>query len=263
MLDVQPPLHRDRIRRGASTIVRPFTALTPIVARSVRDALKGSRRSPSTLTVTAALGRELMIELPPAAIETWIPDRIYDGSVVRRLSDAFVDHHDWSGIERPVETDHVFHEMRDLVALRTRFHEGASYCYLMEMAERGVPILRNCVRLDSKVRISSYFESYLPLIDDIERNGYRMQRRRFSRLDEVGVAIGSNGSPRRFLGGRHRFGIVRALNLDRIPAQVKLCHRDWLADLASYRGEPPITALRQWLREHREPRVCRQAFANG
>jgi hypothetical protein len=155
--------------------------------------------------------------------------------------------------------------MMQLVGADLRFRETAAYRRLCRAADRGDPKLRSGVLLRTREQIDDYFKYSVALAHSVRQFGVmpRHEARRnevpsFGRRvgwlklleraeRDIGVAIGPDGALVRHLGGKHRMALARALDVERIPVEVRMVHVRWLKGQMDRTGLPAHEALRAGL----------------
>lgn len=99
---------------------------------------------------------------------------------------------------------------------------------------------RGCTSLKD---LPGYFERIDALYERMASDGYRTQRSLLTEapsntvalnldaptptMNEIGVSIGPDGTLHRHFRGRHRLVIAKLLNVETVPVQVLVRHRDW------------------------------------
>jgi hypothetical protein len=193
-------------------------------------------------------GSVLRLWVDPALLKARLSDYVRDERGIRWIGSSFLDAANWSGAVIPLTRSPVHIEIVELVDANLDFARTRSYRKMLAWARRGLPVVRNGIVLSSVEAIEAYFRYCADLISSVRGNGvvpraemYRLDQRallghrkaRPQRLNaverDIGVAINGNGRLVRHLGGKHRTAIAQALQLPRIPVEVRLVHVRWLA----------------------------------
>lgn len=184
------------------------------------------------------------------------------------MSERFCDDSGWAHAIRPEALLRDHRIMVELVRYRAAYAEAAAFQVLLRAAREGRPASRLSMQLTTEDRIHMYFRHYLALIEDIEATGLKDRyalgpymipdgkggrRRSPHQSRNIGVAIAPDGTLLRFLGGRHRLAIAKALGLTLVPAELRLVHADWLRGEIRRTGATPVDAIRQFVRDAPHP----------
>lgn len=214
-------------------------------------------------------GEQLVIPIASQRLTTRLRDNISDRGRLRWIGTHFLDGSDWSGVVEPLEKSSSHAEIVELVKTRQDFREGARYRSYAKRINDGATVKRNRIAIDTIDKLDSFFEYYLALIADIEKNGivphsdlgllgqtgrrHRWTRTLWQDLAErdIGVAIGADGTLIRHTNGKHRMAAALALGIERIPVEIRLVHAGWLARRAERLGLSPAEALIATLDEAR------------
>ena len=219
---------------------------------------KGGLRTVPVDVARWHFGEALLVPCDPTRITHWLPDNMAAGRAELPLRTSFVAGRDWSKRAKPMEENATFETMRQLVEARSRFRQTGSYAELLASAEAGTPRRANGIELRDRAAVDAYFESRLALVRAIEENGF-VARARVSRAvrwgdgrnehgeRDVNVAIDRDERVFRFMAGRHRFAIARALGIRSIPVDIRAVDVRLLRRLARGSGLPIGPAFRAWL----------------
>ncbi|WP_353472240.1 hypothetical protein PVT71_13160 [Salipiger sp. H15] len=145
-------------------------------------------------------------------------------SVKRR--EPFVIPRDVFSPPRPIAETPRYHRVADFLRHRADVAQSAWHRDLLaELAQEGVARHKE-VEMRSPAEVDAFFDGYvLPLIDSLERDGYRAEAEGYASTAVIGPAgeIIKTGS------GNHRFCIAKVLGLARFPLKVVGAHEDWVA----------------------------------
>lgn len=215
-------------------------------------------------------GEKLVIPVSTASLTARLRDNISDHGRLRWIGTHFLDGSDWSRIVEPLEKSSSHAEIIELLKTRQDFHAGARYRAYAKRIEAGATVKRNRIAIDTIEKLDQFFEYYLSLIADIEKNGivphsdlgllrqtghrHRWTRTLWQDLAErdIGVAIDAAGRLVRHTNGKHRMAAALALGIPRIPVEIRLVHAGWLMREAKRRALSPAHALLAVLDEARE-----------
>lgn len=214
-------------------------------------------------------GEDLLLSIETLTVENRLPDTFFDGTRVHWIGAHFVDGGDWNPIKGSITTSSSHREIVELCETRQAFREGKRYRNYARRIAAGTGVRRNRIALDTIEKLDSYFEYYLALIEDIERNGivsrsdlglrgqtgrrYRWTRTFWQDFAErdIGVAIDADGRLVRHTNGKHRMAAAIALGIERIPVEIRLVHAGWLMRQSDRLGLPPAEALLATLEQAR------------
>ncbi len=210
----------------------------------------------------ATLGTGLHLEIDAKHLVRMLIGRVEcTGGETRLLKHWFVGGGDWKPITRMFNRHLIFKEMHDLLRLGPKFRESPLHTAMLTKAEKGNPVVRNDITLDTPALVDAYFERYLALFDSVRRHGILRvsSNRRLILRDmasglrnwwqglrevDIGVAVGADGGMYRLQNAQHRCAIAILLKLPRVPVEVRLVHRDWLRRaLEQHPGLPPAQAV--------------------
>jgi hypothetical protein len=248
--------------RGVARLPGRTLLLDRLLLRALRQAAAcdGGFFVPVPLA-EAALGSALWLEPSPASLKLRLTDWVRGAGTRLHIDTCFLGSGDWGAIAEPICDSPVFREARELIDCDFRYRQTEAYArYLTAIAENR-PIRRNRIVLSDRQLVDSYFIRFVELFRSIEKNGL-LRRRESSRgpwpaasatfrpfwtelgEKEIGVAVAADGEILRLPGGQHRTAIACALNLPRIPVQVRLLHADWLHRETAKKQLPPSAAIR-------------------
>lgn len=203
----------------------------------------------------------LLLSINPRSVKLRLIDYFLDSGRPSWIGSHFLDGNDWQPLLTSVRKSSSHAEIAELCRTRQDFREGQRYQRYAERIAKGVLLRRNRVTLDTIGKLDGYFEYYLALIDDIEKNGiqphselglrgqtgnrHRWTRSLWQDLAErdIGVAIDADGRLVRHTNGKHRMAVALALGLPRIPVEIRLVHARWLQRQANKLGLSPRDAL--------------------
>ena len=206
-------------------------------------------------------GPHLHLEVDPAKLMNRISDFVVDHSSVRWIGATFLDAADWSGALAPIKRSPIHREMSEIAIAGSDYRGTLAHRMFLRGQALGRPARRNGVALATNADIDAYFRYCFDLIESIKAHGV-VARRTFGRVDlarlkhwqarspaldrterDIGVTISAEGELIRHLGGKHRTAIAQALDLPRMPVELRLVHVGWLAREAEATGLPPHRAL--------------------
>lgn len=206
-------------------------------------------------------GEQLVIPVATKRLTTRLRDNISDRGQLRWIGTHFLDGSDWSRVVEPLDKSSSHAEIVELVETRQDFRAGARYQAYAERIRGGATVKRNRIALDTIDKLDNFFEYYLALIADIEKNGivphsdlglrgqtgrrHRWTRTFWQDLAErdIGVAIGADGTLIRHTNGKHRMAAALTLGIERIPVEIRLVHAGWLMRRSERLGLSPADAL--------------------
>lgn len=191
-----------------------------------------------------------------------LPDHVVvDRGRIHWIGTHFLDGNDWRSILAPLDKSTSHTEIIDLYKNRENYREGRHYKRYAGQIAKGETVHRNRIALDTADKLDGYFEYYLALISDIEKNGVvphsdlglrgqTGRRHRWTRTfwqdfaeRDIGVAIDADGRLVRHTNGKHRMAVALALGLPRIPVEIRMVHARWLARQSEKLGLEPKEAL--------------------
>lgn len=211
----------------------------------------------------------LLFPVNPRAITTRLLDYVVDNGHIRWIGTHFLGGGDWRAILTPVSKSYSHAEIVELCKYRRNFREGPRYKRYAERIAKGETVHRNRIALDTADKLDGYFEYYLALISDIEKNGIvphsdlglrgqTGRRHRWTRTfwqdfaeRDIGVAIDADGRLVRHTNGKHRMAVALALGLPRIPVEIRMVHARWLQRQSETLGLSPKDALLATLEDAR------------
>jgi hypothetical protein len=211
----------------------------------------------------------LLLSIDPKTVKMRLLDYIIDGGRPSWIGNDFLDGGDWRPILTTLTSSYSHAEIVELCRTRQNFRDGQRYQRYAARIARGDMLRRNRVALDTIGKLDSYYDYYLALIEDIEKNGMQPHsdlglrgqtghRHRWTRTlwqdlaeRDIGVAIDANGKLVRHTSGKHRMAAALALGLPRIPVEIRMVHARWLQRQSEKLGLPPRDALLATLEEAR------------
>ena len=214
-------------------------------------------------------GEQLVIKVDTKSLTARLRDNISDRGRLRWIGTHFLDGSEWGRVVEPLENSSSHAEIIELTRTRQDFREGKRYRGYAKRIADGATVKRNRIAIDTIDKLDHYFEYYLSLIDDIEKNGivphsdlgllgqtghrHRWTRTLWQDLAErdIGVAIDADGRLVRHTNGKHRMAAAVALGIERIPVEIRLVNARWLARQSQQRGLSPADALLAALDEAR------------
>lgn len=214
-------------------------------------------------------GERLVIPIATSHLTTRLRDNISDRGRLRWIGTHFLDGSDWSRIVEPLEKSSSHVEITELFETRQDFRAGARYQAYAKRIKDGATVKRNRIAIDTIEKLDNFFEYYLALIADIEKNGivphsdlgllgqtgrrHRWTRTLWQDLAErdIGVAINAEGRLVRHTNGKHRTAAAVALGIERIPVEIRLVHAGWLLRQGKRLGLSPADALLATLEQAR------------
>ena len=116
-------------------------------------------------------GERLVIPTATRHLTTRLRDNILDRGRLRWIGTHFLDGSDWSRIVEPLEKSSSHAEITELVETRQDFRAGARYRAYAKRIADGATVKRNRIAIDTIEKLDNFFEYYLSLIADIEKNG--------------------------------------------------------------------------------------------
>lgn len=160
-----------------------------------------------------------------------IEDRVFDMS---RQRGAVMDG-DW---DLPT---YKFEDLAVFKAFKTRIKENKSWTETLFYQNLLKDINQGYIRFScaNESELADRFQALDSLVDSIKNNGYNWNKDIISKKktlnskknirggDEVTVNIGRNGEYL-FQNGRHRLAIALLLEIEKIPVQVLVRHKDWI-----------------------------------
>jgi hypothetical protein len=204
-----------------------------------------------TPMVTSCLANELLIDYPPAEIDAFLADWVFDGERRSHTSDNFLSSGDWTPISSPIMDSPVAREALELKACDLDFRATDAYAEMVRATECGKALRRQQVLLDRRELIDDYFRRFAALFRSIREEGvlpYHLLREKGKAQSgerNVGIGIGCGGEVYRLPGGQHRTAIAKVLGLSAMPVEVRLVHTGWLREIMIQTGSPPAHALRE------------------
>ena len=84
--------------------------------------------------------------------------------------------------------------------------------------------------LNTYEAIDSYFERFINLYNSIKEKGV-LKADNFKKEIEnkaIGIAVNSNGEILKLPGAQHRVVISKILNLEKIPVEIRLIHKEYI-----------------------------------
>lgn len=245
-----------------SAVTAPVLASRVVFPRRFDAAV--ARRAAAGIPPAHALwyfGAALRLWIDPRLLRSRLSDFVFDGQRPRWIGSSFLDGGDWSAALADVDKSPVHREMVELVAADLDFRKTGSYRQFLKRARQGRPYARNGIVLARRDQVDAYFRYCADLARSVRADGL-VPRREFGRygtgraqhaaarprmLDfaerDIGVAISETGTFVRHLGGKHRTAVALALQLPRIPVEVRLVHTGWLQDEMRRTGLPAHKAL--------------------
>lgn len=206
-------------------------------------------------------GDALFLTIDPKIVRARLRDNILDGNHPRWIGRYFLDGSNWQPILQPINGSFSHGEIVEICRLRRDFRESPRYRRYADRINSGMAVQRNRVAIDTIDKLDNYFEYYLALIENIEKNGivarsnlrlkdhtahwHRWTRSFWQDLAErdIGVAINANGNLVRHTSGKHRMAAALTLGIDRVPVEIRLVHAGWLMRRSECLGLPPKEAL--------------------
>lgn len=215
--------------------------------------------------VLRQLNTDLKVDVPTSTLRLGLHDWLTNGTRIVHPDAYFVGSGDWSAIAYALKDNVIVREAHELLDSGMAYRETSAYqAYLLQIRD-GQPARRNRISLDSVEKVDRYFERFVSLFDSIRTKGLLRHdevARGISRLravsparrwlsevleQDIGVAVGADGTLYKLPGGQHRVAIAIALGLPVLPVEVRLVHQVWLRQaLAAHPGRP-LEALRREL----------------
>lgn len=226
----------------------------------LRLAAKGGQATPAA-RAHFHFADALFLQIDPKTVEMRLRDNFLEAGSLRWVGTHFLDGGDWSHLLAPVAKSSSHAEIIELCRTRQNFRKGKRYRHYARRVTEGETIWRNRIGIDTHDKLDGYFEYYLALIEDIEKNGilphsdlglrnqtgyrHRWTRTFWQDLAErdIGIAIDAEGRLVRHTNGKHRMAAALALGIRQVPVEIRLVHARWLARRAEQLGLPPAEAL--------------------
>lgn len=238
--------------------------LSPSLLRFVlQSALKKPANKPLFLPVAygkAALGEQINLSIDPTKLTFRLHDWVHTGERPYHVNDYFLCAADWAPALNPIAKTPVYIEAMQLHAAGLDYKSTPAYENYLKRLERGIAPTRNKAALDTREKINLYFERFISLFNSIQTHGLvsieqarriattlnsssaiRSWRTNFGESN-LGIAIGPTGEVVALPGGQHRLAIAIAMQLPRIPVELRLIHTAYLPD-------PTIISGTEWLKK--------------
>lgn len=192
----------------------------------------------AALLASLCFGTSLVFKIDPQSLKYHIenPDVMQE--------DLFVWAGDWDKNLIPINEHEKFFMMEELFALRKDFKNTKFYAHATSQMEKGIPLKRGTITLDSLENISLYFKKAEKLFEDIKEKGFDL-----SLAPETGIVIGRNGSIIHFRQGHHTLAIARLLGVKNVIVRVRAVHSLWLSTQVSGRGLFLLSAINNSFRQ--------------
>lgn len=188
--------------------------------------------------VSKALKHKVILNVPPSSIKYLMIDWVKLNDTVLHTSDYFFGSGDWDEIKRDITALHILKEAKEMLQSDWAFRESESYELYTAAIQKGKPLKRQHVVLDSTEKIDTYFLRFQKLHHSIVQHGFlpheKLQR---SNDYDIGIAIDKDGSFIKLPGGQHRFALAYEMQIESIPVEIRMIHREFLIRYGLYTVE--------------------------
>ena len=150
----------------------------------------------------------------------------------------------WDRDVIPVENHEKFVMIKELFIDGKRFDDTKFYLYAKKQMDKGYPLNRGDLSLDSDANLNLYFKKTEKLFKDIKDRGFDLKL-----APEAGIAIGANGQLIHFRQGHHSFAIARLLGEKNIKIRIRAVHSDWLKKQINNKKLPGLKSITQGFKE--------------
>lgn len=208
-------------------------------------------------------GKKLLIQLPLERIQYAMHDWVGTGAQTLHTSDYFLTSQDLLSISLRTENMQVYRHAQELQAANWEYQKTRVYQQFCNASASGKPITKQQIVLDSIEAVNGYFERFKKLYQSMQKNGM-LSNAEISRIEnippdrEIGIALDSSGAIIKLQGGQHRFAIAKLLNISHIPVEVRMIHRDLIAQACHSPKKSPVQAIVSLVRKldsaaHQQP----------
>lgn len=181
------------------------------------------------LCVSEALKQKVLLNIPPTSIRHLMVDWIKIDNTVLHTNDYFIGSGEWNEIKRDITTFPILKEAKEMLQINWRFCESESYKRYTAAIQKGKPLKRQHVVLDSTEKINTYFLRFQKLYYSIMQHGFLSHEKlQGSNNRDIGIAIDKDGSFIKLPGGQHRFALAYTMGIESIPVEIRMVHREFL-----------------------------------
>jgi hypothetical protein len=247
--DVQRRRMRNRRVRAATGLFRSKRLFSWFLNRAlVRACPEQHGFFVPTAWAQACLKDRLRTAVPTLEIRQVMFDWLQVGGRSLHASDYFIGGGDWSVFLRSIEKSAIMQEAIELIEKDMAWSKTEVYRAMLQAIERGAPLRRQQMLLDSEEAIARYFQRFHRLAESIRTRGMLRPAdvdRPAENLGEreIGIALDCDGSLVKLPGGQHRVAIARAIGLPRIPVEVRLIHAGLVSERSREKGKRPLEAV--------------------
>lgn len=199
-----------------------------------------------TLPAGSTDNQELRLALAPTAL-----DRVFHKrTVISRLSFAL------GGLGLPAGVSRGVWDLQSYPFVEHPTYRLMKVCHdsgfsAREVMPHYVDYIRCCgqkrtkaaIEAKARANLDSVLRTYEAIAQSMSRDGYVPD----AAGDDIGLAIGRDGSPIKFSGGNHRLALALILGLDKVVASVRVVHRRWHRGIAQEVKGDVLTVIRQGL----------------
>lgn len=192
---------------------------------------------------------QLCISIPPAKIKQVLHDWILYEQKIFHSNDIFLAHFDLLAVANDIHRSPIFQQAQELVDNNWDYTITSSYKKYIEALKNKRPITKQHVLLDNEEKIDNYFHRFQALCISIQNKGFLQTHNlqvtsTHSPDKDLGLAIHSDGSLLKLVGGQHRFALAHALKLAEIPMQVRMIHAELIQQVTKRHHASALQAIR-------------------
>ena len=136
----------------------------------------------------------------------------------------------WENISSDISKSIVYKELLDLKNVNMDYKSSKHYLSYVQRMNKNNPTTKQHKILNTYQAIDSYFERFINLYNSIKEKGV-LKADNFKKEKEnkaIGIAVNSNGEILKLPGAQHRVVISKILNLEKIPVEIRLIHKEYI-----------------------------------
>lgn len=184
-----------------------------------------------TTIICSKFKKDLTIYINPEYLNLNLKDWLkVDGKSIINISYYFFGDGNWENISSDISKSIVYKELLDLKNVNMDYKSSKHYLSYVQKMNKNNPTTKQHKILNTYKSIDSYFERFINLYNSIKEKGV-LKADNFKKEKEnkaIGIAVNSNGEILKLPGAQHRVVISKILNLEKIPVEIRLIHKEYI-----------------------------------
>lgn len=174
--------------------------------------------------------KDLTIYINPAYLNLTLKDWLKVDQNIVNTSYYFFGDGNWENISSDITKSIVYKELLDLKNVNMDYKSSKHYLSYVQKMDKNNPTTKQHKILNTHEAIDSYFERFINLYNSIKEKGV-LEANNFKKEKEnkaIGIAVNSDGKIVKLPGAQHRVVISKILNLEKIPVEIRLIHKEYI-----------------------------------